>query len=162
MNGILKTMILSVAAASLLAAIAMAFVRAGALREIVRFAAGLMLTIALLTPLSRLELFPWRAAVQQSTAAVEQRIDQAEQQGAIWQAQAAAREIEAYITGRLREQGVGCTVQATMQAEEDGLALAYVTLAGVDTGQQAQARAILEEECGIAKEKQNYVETADD
>ena len=161
MSGILKTMILSVAAAALFAAIAMTFIQAGALKEIVRFAAGLMITLALLTPISKLQLFPWRQLAIQSTETVDRHIEQAQQQRSTWMLQSASQEIQAYIAGRLREHGITCEIQVELSyASEDSIVLQQVTLSQIpeQTGTQTIQK-ILKEECGIEKEKQTYVET---
>lgn len=152
-------MITGVTAASLLAAAAMTFIPGGALREIVRFAAGLMMTIALLTPLAHLQLLPLRQLAQQSDASISQSISSAAKQRQEGIQQASAQEIRAYILGRLREHGISASVAVMMEAQADGtLSTAAVTLSEL-SADAAQAAQILEQECGIAKEKQVYVPT---
>ena len=156
-------MILNVAAAALLAAVAMTFIQAGALKEIVRFAAGLMITIALLSPLSKLQFPSFQRIVSQGSPEISRSIEQAAQQRESWMLQSASREIQAYISGRLREHGISCTVEVEMEEQENGnVALKRVVLSGIPQTTDAQTvQNILTSECGIAKEQQSYVETND-
>ncbi|MDR3766702.1 MAG: stage III sporulation protein AF [Butyricicoccus sp.] len=162
MSGILKALILSVAAAALFAAIAMTFIQAGALKEIVRFAAGLMITLALLSPISKLQLFPWQQLAIQNTETVDRHIEQAQQQRSTWMLQSATQEIEAYIAGRLRDHSITCEIQVDLsyEADEDTIVLQQVILSQLpEQADIPTIQGILEEECGIEKEKQSYVET---
>lgn len=156
MNGLFKTLILGVTVSSLFAAVAMSWVHSGALREIVRFAAGLMITIAILTPLTKLQLLPWRETLSWDSGEIDRQIAQAQLQSQEYLQQTAAAQIESYLSGCLREHGIPCSVTVSLASAGD-MSAAKVTLTGSEESLQA-AGAVLTGECGIAKENISYVE----
>lgn len=160
MTGILRSIVLGVSTAALFGGIAMTFIHTGALREIVRIAVGTMLILALLYPVSKIRLELPLKMFQQNTEAVTQRVNEAKNQQKDWMAQSSAREIGAYLVRKAKSEGIECDIEVQAQLHDDNtVSLEGVTVCADLTSQQLEwMEDMLEEECGIPREKQIYVE----
>lgn len=160
MTGILRSIVLGVSTAALFGGIAMTLIHAGALREIVRIAVGTMLILSLLYPISQIHIGLPFTRFQQSTEAVTQRVEQAQEQRKDWMAQSTAQEIGAYLVRKAKNEGIVCDidVQASLH-EDDTVSLDGVTVYASLTPEQIQwFENMLKDECGIPRERQAYVE----
>lgn len=153
-------MILAVSTAALFGGIAMTLVHAGALKEIVRLAAGVMVILSLLHPLSQIHIrFPTQW-LRTSTQPISRQVEEATVQRKDWMAAASAREIGAYLVRRASGQGITCRIEvrASMK-EDDTVSLDGATIDGaLSTEELEWINTLLETECGIPREMQSYVE----
>lgn len=114
---LLRQLILSVTAASLFGAVALALVPDGALREAVRLGVGIVLILSLVIPLRNAmpsglsDLLPKTAEIQQDEAGDVYR--------AAIKEQVEAQTVE-YIVQQAAENGISCTAQAAVDIAEDG------------------------------------------
>ncbi len=125
----------------------------GAVRQIARFAGGLLLLCALLRPLAAWEppdrlwdAAGYRAAVTQSENELAHEAQNSFASGI-------ARELEAYIEDKAH--GLGAQVRAEVRADSRGVPEG-VTLYGA---YNAALSELIERELGVAKEKQVWIET---
>ena len=114
---LLRQLILSVTAASLFGAVALALVPDGALREAVRLGVGIVLILSLVIPLRNAmpsglsDLLPKTAEIQQDEAGDVYR--------AAIKEQVEAQTVE-YIVQQAAENGISRTAQAAVDIAEDG------------------------------------------
>lgn len=160
MTGVLKSIILGVSTAALFGGIAMTLVPAGALKEIVRLAAGVMVILSLLYPISQIQLrFPtgW---LHTSAQPVGRQVEAAEAQRKIWTAESSAREIGAYLVRKAGKQGIVCDIAVRASvAEGDTISLDGAEICGTLSATELEwVNTLLETECGIPREMQSYVE----
>nr|WP_297172265.1 stage III sporulation protein AF [uncultured Agathobaculum sp.] len=156
MTELFQTILLRVTLAGAASAIALRLVGGGALREIVKMAAALLLLLALLQPLGSLRGLSWKEwmdASQTDVNAIEQR-----------NAQTAMSTIAATIARtveqRAGQEGFDCSVRVTMANDADGvLQIDRVTIYynAVDTARLTELQTIVTEECGIPAERQELI-----
>lgn len=150
-----ETLLLGVAAAAVLLGVALSLARGSALREVLRFAGGLAILLAVLQPLSGVRLPSLSGLWRQ--AAAESRAQSAPYTAAASEALAGAavRQVEAEIEARAGALGVPCTAALrTAPGEAGQTCVTGVTLscpATARTGADAVER-MLAAECGITKE----------
>ena len=158
MMGILKAMLCSVVAAALLGGAAMTLIHAGAMKEIVRLAAGMMMILALLRPMSGLRLTLPAAWFQGSTEPVRQQVEQSRTQWEIWMAESSAREVGAYLERKAKKEGVDCRIELRASMQKDGAVSLDSATVYASSEERTKLTRLLEDECGIPKERQTYVE----
>lgn len=147
---VFRQMLTGVAAAAILAGVCLQFVREGPLREVVRVAAGLMLTLALLLPLTRLPgvertvsgaIDGLRSAV--ATASFEnQRVA----------ASSVGNAVAIYIQDRAEEMGVSCTAVVDMDGGADGqleTKSVVLYLPGATEEERNAVCQMVAQECGV-------------
>ncbi len=149
MLDVFRQMLVNVSVAGIFAGVALQFVKEGPVREVVRVAAGLMMTLALLLPLAGLPaaglLFDDALGELQSAAAfaaAENRVA----------ASSVGNAIAVYIQDRASEMGVKCTAAVQMESDESGrLETRQVTLwiEGADEDARAAVCQMVAQECGI-------------
>lgn len=155
MMAFLRAWLLSLVSCALLVSIAEQLVPGGTMRRIVRFAGGLVILLALLQPLARLDLAPPGDALgsfHAASAALEQTLEQ-QQYDAF--ASRIAAQTRAYIEDKA--DGLGLAVRAVVTTQAvDGVPLpAAVTLYGRENAALGE---LIERELGIAKERQQWIE----
>ena len=156
MSELFQTILLRVTLAGIASAAALHIVGNGALREVVRLAAGLLLLLALLQPLSGLRLPAW--------ADWEADVPDAEAIGA-QNAQTTMTTIAATIAHTLEQraqaEGFDCTVHIAMGNDEDGiLQIDRVTVyySAADAARLEELQTLVTEECGVPAERQELIE----
>ena len=147
----LRLWLLGVVACAVLVSLAGQLTDGGTMKKIVRFAGGMLLMLAMLRPLLRLDLAVYREAVSQLELELAQRQEDA------LSARIAA-ETGAYIEDKADE--LGLSVRAAVRTEEvDGVPLPVsVTLCGEENAALADC---IERELGIAKEDQLWSTTGE-
>lgn len=157
MEGV-RTWLLAVTAAALLAAAAEQLAPEGAARRGVRLVCGLMLLAVMLRPLSGLlELSPRdlfaeeraaaQASVREGTRAREEQLSEL-----------IARETGAYIVDKAAALGAECSARVTCGRTEEGLLLpvAAEVTGALTPAQREELARLMEEELGIPEENQTY------
>ena len=149
----LRSWLLGVVACAVLVSLAGQLTDGGTMKKIVRFAGGMLLMLAMLRPLLRLDLAvldvdlaSYREAVAQLELELTQRQEDA------LSARIAA-ETGAYIEDKAHALGTEVTAEVTVR-EEDG---AFIPDRAVLFGEEnAELSALLTQELGIAPEKQEW------
>ena len=156
MTELFHTILLRVALAGIASAAALRLAGEGALREIVRFAAGLLLLLALLQPIQGLRLPAWGGA-----DALDAQAEQIERQNAQTAMSTLAAAIAEAVEQRAAREGFDCAVDVQMATDAQGiLQVDRVTVryGGADAGRLDELRALLTEECGVPAERQELIE----
>ena len=150
MLDVFRQMLVNVSVAGIFAGVALQFVKEGPVREVVRVAAGVMMTLALLLPLAGLPaaglLFDDALGELQSAAAFAAAENQRVAASSVGNA------IAVYIQDRASEMGVKCTAAVQMESDESGrLETRQVTLwiEGADEDTRAAVCQMVAQECGI-------------
>lgn len=150
MTELFRQLLTNVAAAAIIAGISLQFVKEGPLHEILRVAAGVMMTLALLLPLSRLPaagLF-----VTSAFREVESAAAQAAEENQRIAASSAGNAVAIYIQDRAREMGVKCTAAVHMDGDENGRLVTESVTLYIEGASDEERRAVCEmvsQECGI-------------
>lgn len=160
MSGWIRELVVGVSAAAILGSVALTLVQTGALREIVRLAAGLTMLLALLTPLSTLRLPSGSGWLRQQISATQNSTEPAQAQHQALAMSSMARAAAGYIEQQAQALGVDCTAVVTLGQDARGtLTLDAVTVTCRAGAQSLEAvRQMIENECGIPQERQIYVE----
>lgn len=160
MIGTLRSIVLGVSTAALFGGIAMTLVRNGALREIIRISVGIMLILSLLYPVSKICLHLPLKSFRQSTEAITHRVDEAKNQQKDLLVQSSSREIGAYLMRKAKNEGIVCDIDVFTQVHDDNtVSIEQIAVyADLTAQQRVWMEAMLEEECGILRENQIYVE----
>lgn len=154
----LRSWLLGVVACAVLVSLAGQLTDGGTMKKIVRFAGGMLLMLAMLRPLLRLDL----AVLDVDLASYREAVSQLELELAQRQEDALsariATETGAYIEDKADE--LGLSVRAAVRTEEvDGVPLPVsVTLCGEENAALADC---IERELGIAKEDQLWSTTGE-
>ena len=147
---VLRQMLMNVTAAAILAGISLQFVKEGPLQEIVRVAAGLMLTLALLLPLARM---PGAGTAFSSVLGeVQNAAARAAAENQRVAASSVGNAVAIYIQDRAAEMGVKCTAAVHMDGDESGrLVTERVTLyiEGATEDERSAVCQMVTQECGI-------------
>ena len=118
MTELLQTILLRVTIAGAASAVALKLAGGGALKEVVRTAAGLLMLLALLQPLAGLHLLSWnwQGSVSQSD------IDEMQARNMQTTMSTVAASIAKAVQQRAQEDaGIPCTVNVEMANDADGL-----------------------------------------
>lgn len=156
MTELFQTILLRVTLAGVASAVALRVVGGGALREVVKLAAGLLLLLALLQPLGSLRLRPWEglAGVSQT------EIDAIQEQNAQTTMSTIAATIARSLEQRAEQEGFDCSVNVTMANDADGiLQIDRVTVyyGGSDAARLSELQTLLTEECGVPVNRQELI-----
>ncbi len=156
MTELFQTILMRVTLAGVASAVALRMVGGGALREIIKAAAGLLMLLALLQPLSGLRTAAWDGwgvPSQEDIAAIQEQNTQTTMS-------TVAASIAEMVEQRTQKEGFDCTVDVTMANDENGiLQVDRVTVyyGGRDAARLEELRAILTEECGVPEERQEMI-----
>ena len=157
MEGV-RTWLLAVTAAALLAAAAEQLAPEGAARRGVRLVCGLMLLAVMLRPLSGLlELSP-RDLFAEERAAAQASVRGGTRAGEEQLSELIARETGAYIVDKAAALGAECSARVTCGRTEEGLLLpvAAEVTGALTPAQREELARLMEEELGIPEENQTY------
>lgn len=156
MSELFQTILLRVTLAGAASAVALRLVGGGALREIVRMAAGLLMLLALLQPLSGLHLSLWEGIGGLS----QTEIDAIEEQNMQTTMSTIAATIARTVEQRAEQAGFDCSIHVTMANDADGmLQIDRVTVqySAADAARLDALQAIVTEECGVPAERQELI-----
>lgn len=153
---ILRQVIVGVSAAAIFSAVLLTLVRDSALQEIVRLATGMLMIIALLTPISKLPRLSLPNIFTPSSANL-----QAQQQALVQENQALAQTsfrgaISRYLTEKAQEYGIHCAIDTMLAQQADGtMEIDYITVRIHDLQQadKAQIETLITQSCGISIEQ---------
>jgi len=155
----LREYLLSVVAASLLAAVLLSLTPRGAAQRTLRFLCGLLLLLTALGPLARLDLERLAASLSHARIEAEQTAREVETGSAELIAAIIKEQTEAYIWDKAEAIGaLPRRVTAEIQTGEAGPYPCGVTIAARCTnGQKRRLAAWIERELAIAPERQEWV-----
>ena len=157
MTELLQTILLRVTIAGAASAAALRLACGGALREVVRLAAGLLLLLALLQPLAGRNLLsrPWRG----SLAGVD--IDALQEENMQTTMSTVAASIARAVQQRADEAGIRCTVTVEMANDAEGLLqIDRVTVYydSADTARLPELRGLITKESCVPSERHELIE----
>lgn len=156
MTELIRTILLRVTLAGLASAVALSVVKESALREVVRLAAGLLMLLALLQPLSRFNL----PSASELLGAPQTDTAELAQQNVQTAMDAVGSSIGKTLEQRAAAEGFDCSVLVTMAADQDGvLQIEQVTVRykASDSSRLDELQELLTTECGVPKEKQELI-----
>ena len=144
MTELLQTILLRVTITGAASAIALKLAGGGALKEVVRTAAGLLMLLALLQPLAGLHLLSWnwQARNMQTTMST------------------VAASIAKAVQQRAEEAGIPCTVNVEMANDADGLLQVDKVTVYYDSAaanRLSELQTLLTKECGVPAERQELI-----
>ena len=150
MTELFQTILLRITVAGVASAVALRVAGGGALREIVKMAAGLLMLLALLQPLS------WEGW----TGTSQEEIDAIGARNAQTTMSTVAATIARSLEQRAEQEGFDCSVEVTMENDADGiLQIGRVTVyyGGSDAVRLGELQTLLTEECGVPAERQELI-----
>lgn len=155
MMALLRTWLLGVAAAAVLAAIAQSLTPPGPVKKVAGLVCGLVLLWAMLSPLAGGEApapAQWAGYLEQIEIQAQELQNQAQQQ----RKAVIEERLEAYILDKAAQQGYSCRVQVECREGDEGLFVP--DRARISAPRQAwpELSRILEEDLGIPAERQTY------
>lgn len=159
MMELFRTILLRVTLAGAASSLALSVAKDSALKEIVRIAAGLLMALALLQPLSGLRLID--LARRADTAAGDVSIAELEAQNRQTTLNAMGAAVASALEQRASEIGIECTVLVTMATDEDGLLQTdHVTVfyRKKDAARLAELQELILKESGVPADRQELIE----
>ncbi len=156
MTELFQTILLRITVAGIASAVALRVAGGGALREIVKMAAGLLMLLALLQPLSGLHLLSWEGW----TGTSQEEIDAIGAHNAQTTMSTVAATIARSLEQRAEQEGFDCSVEVTMENDANGiLQIGRVTVyyGGSDAARLVELQTLLTEECGVPAERQELI-----
>ena len=153
MNELLHTILLRVTLAGAASAAALRLSGEGAMREVVRLAAGLLMLTALLQPLGSLRLPDLGETNVPDTEALRETNMQTAMS-------AVASSIAEAVQLRAGREGFDCTLSVTMATDEHGVLQADRVPVYCGTGDLARIdrlQTLITEECGVPPERQEVI-----
>ena len=157
MTELIRTILLRVTLAGAASAAAIRIAGDGALREVVKMAAGLLMLLALLQPLAGLHLLS--RAWPEGTALPDTQAIHDENVRTTMNTLAAS--IAEAVERRAQSEGYHCTVEVAMGNDADGILQVDRVTVRYDRSDAArldELRALLTEECGVPEERQELIE----
>ena len=145
MNELLHTILLRVTLAGAASAAALRLSGEGAMREVVRLAAGLLMLTALLQPLGETNV-PDTEALRETNMQTAMS--------------AVASSIAEAVQLRAGREGFDCTLSVTMATDENGVLQADRVTVYCGTGDLARIdrlQTLITEECGVPPERQEVI-----
>ncbi len=156
MTELLQTILLRVTIAGAASAVALRLAGGGALREVIRTAAGLLMLLALLQPLAGLHLLSWHwpGSVTQSD------IDEMQARNMQTTMSTVAASIAKAVQQRAEGAGIACTVNVEMANDAEGLLQVdrvTVYYSSADKDRLPELQSLLTKECGVPAERQELI-----
>ena len=156
MTELLQTILLRVTIAGAVSAMALKLAGGGALKEVVRTAAGLLMLLALLQPLAGLHMLSWnwQGSVSQSD------IDEMQARNMQTTMSTVAASIAKAVQQRAEEAGIPCTVNVEMANDADGLLQVDKVTVYYDStaaNRLSELQSLLTKECGVPAERQELI-----
>ena len=160
MMGAVRGWLLAVIAVSLLCAVADALMPPGAVRRVGRLVCGLTLLLAILTPLSGLDIAEGQRWLEDCLTQVDLREAELKQEIGDQMKIIIEQDCAAYIVDKAAQFGFSCSAQVECQASEEGV---YIPVRAVVTGPpmgEAGVRLsrIVAEDLGIPESEQIYID----
>ncbi len=156
MTELLQTILLRVTIAGAVSAMALKLAGGGALKEVVRTAAGLLMLLALLQPLAGLHMLSWNWQ-----GSVSQRdIDEMQARNMQTTMSTVAASIAKAVQQRAEEAGIPCTVNVEMANDADGLLQVDKVTVYYDStaaNRLSELQSLLTKECGVPAERQELI-----
>lgn len=163
MIGLMRDWLLGAAAAAMAGAVLLGVMPEGGVKKVGRFACGLILLLAVISPLVKLddsELFNLFSNTEIPDTACVQTLteENAELTAAIIEEKTGA-----YILDRAQELGIACRADVSAAPGEGGTILPVrVTITGdITAAQESELRALIARDLGITEENQTYERTAE-
>ncbi len=156
MTGLLHTILMRVTLAGIASAVALRLAGSGAMREVVKLAAGLLMLLALLQPVSQLKGAGIKGLWEYDGVSVSEL----EEQNMQTVMSTVAASIADSAEQRAADEGIECEVIVTMGNDADGLLqIDHVTVYyhERDEGRLDELRALLLRECGVDEERQELI-----
>ncbi len=157
----LREWILGITCAALLAALLAAFLpKRGGVRQAGHLAAGLLLMLAAVQPLSGLDFESLAATLAELRVSQSGRSEELATQSDEILKQIIESETEAYILDKANGLGIQCQVEVTYAADEDGSPYPVrVRVAGnLSEDQKEQLSQVLESELGLPAPRQEFTQ----
>ena len=156
MTELLQTIVLRVTIAGAASAVALRLAGGGALREVIRTAAGLLLLLALLQPLAGLHLLSWHwpGSVKQAD------LDEMQARNMQTTMSTVAASIAKAVLQSAEDAGLACTVNVEMANDADGLLQVdkvTVYYDSADESRLSELQDLLTKECGVPAERQELI-----
>lgn len=158
MSELFHTILLRVTLAGVASAVALRVVEGGALREIVKLAAGLLMLLALLQPLAGLRLTGWEGVRDGALAGID--VDAIQEQNAQTTMSTVAASIADALESSAQAKGFDCSVHVTMENDENGiLQVGKVTVyyQSADAARLDELKTLVTEGCGVDADRQEWV-----
>lgn len=157
MTELLQTILLRVTIAGAVSAMALKLAGGGALKEVVRTAAGLLMLLALLQPLAGLHMLSWN---WQGSSVSQSDIDEMQARNMQTTMSTVAASIAKAVQQRAGEAGIPCTVNVEMANDADGLLQVdkvTVYYDSADESRLSELQSLLTKECGVPAERQELI-----
>lgn len=156
---VFRQMLLGVSAAAICGGVAMLLAGGGALREIIRLAAGLAVLLAVLEPLSGLRLPDVAGAVRRAAGQAQAQTDEIAAENREVLSSSAMDVTCRYIKRRAAEMGVECRADLDLATDENGILIvtgAHMTCGPANAETMEALKTMVAEECGIPREMQTW------
>lgn len=157
MTELLQTILLRVTIAGAVSAMALKLAGGGALKEVVRTAAGLLMLLALLQPLAGLHMLSWN---WQGSSVSQSDIDEMQARNMQTTMSTVAASIAKAMQQRAEEAGIPCTVNVEMANDADGLLQVDKVTVYYDSkaaNRLSELQSLLTKECGVPAERQELI-----
>ena len=157
MTELLQTILLRVTIAGAVSAMALKLAGGGALKEVVRTAAGLLMLLALLQPLAGLHVLSWN---WQGSSVSQSDIDEMQARNMQTTMSTVAASIAKAMQQRAEEAGIPCTVNVEMANDADGLLQVDKVTVYYDStaaNRLSELQSLLTKECGVPAERQELI-----
>lgn len=150
MINLFRILLINVSVAAILAGVSLQFVREGPMREVIRLAAGLMMTLALLVPLTKLPAA--RMVFSDALRETETAAALAAEENQRIAASSVGSAIAVYIQSRAGEMGIDCTASVHMSSDENGWLVTEGVTLYLESASEEEIGAVCQmvaQECGI-------------
>lgn len=157
MTELLQTILLRVTIAGAASAVALKLAGGGALKEVVRTAAGLLMLLALLQPLGR-DCTCCRGTGRSSVS--QSDLDEMQARNMQTTMSTVAASIAKAVQQRAEEAGIPCTVNVEMANDADGLLQVDKVTVYYDStaaNRLSELQSLLTKECGVPAERQELI-----
>ena len=152
----MKQWISGIAAASVLAAMAMALTPKGSVRQVTRLVCGLMCALAVAAPVTKLDLGRISAGIAKYEQRAREITSQAEEEGKMLDRTYIEERCQAYILSKAAQLGAPVTeARVTARWEEDDMVW-YPWTVTLDCPRHAALAGLIEGELGIPAERQEW------
>lgn len=156
---ILRQIIISVTVAAIFSGVMLSFVKDGALRETIRLATGMLMILALLSPMTAFRLPNVRDAFAKNT--VEYSTKKAVKDNEALEASTVGGAISKYMQDQAKSLGIRCSILTQVSKDNQNRLVIDSICINYDKGSvegdalEKLSKKIVEE-CGIPKEKQIF------
>lgn len=156
---LIRSWILMLTAAALVVAAAQALMPEGSVKRVGKLTGGLILALALIQPLTRLDYNAlWAQVISLPAGAIQQEILQEEATAPLQEG--IEETLSAYVEEQGKTLGISCQVQVTCTTGEDGVPIPqHVTVFGALNEVQRDALSdFLSQQLGLETDRQTYLD----